>query len=214
MKKILPKLKAKIKEFKKEQSRLSAIEREEIFAGKFPVWLKLIVLVVVIALVFTFAISIITNLEERLWIPSILTAQLIFIIVQLWFIKNQTKYFKITHQPEFILKTFRFNLALKGPNYTRISVVNIGETAHRVTLNIKTDRKKSLKFLNDSYYKNLYTIKQNQEKEGCSITTDDFKNKKLVVKLEYQDKAGNWSEAVFLKLSKEEDFIPIFTGLE
>lgn len=205
-------LTTRIANYRKKRKRESIIEIEEIKAGKFPFILQIIGLAVVFVVFLLIGIAIIQKINENYWIPIILSVQLIFIIIQLRLIQVQTKYFGISHRPEFIFETFKFSEGLDKPILRAIRIKNIGETAYRVSVSIKSKRK--VKLAINQIYTNLYTIIPGQVKDAVEINNDDYENKRVIIKLEYYDKIGNYNSARFLKVEGEEDFIPLFTGLE
>ncbi len=147
------------------------------------------------------------DLEEEFLVPLILAVQAAIIIIQLWFIRNQTRFIRMGHQPEFVLEAKPHP---GGRCWMVIYVQNLGSTAHRVKFKIIPKKGEKLTFL--ERHNELYTFKTNEKKNACEIDKKDFKEKQFRIELEYLDKLGYLGNPKFLKLLGEEDFETLDPG--
>ena len=204
-----------IEKIRERGKRQTAIQIEEFKVGKIPSIFQLLFFLLFFIIFIIMASLFITNLTENGWTIVILAVQTVILLIQSWIIRNQTKYNKIPIMPEFVLTTTRYQDRLGPPDYIGISIKNIGETAHRVTFDIKaTKRGETLNISRNRLYPQLYTVQAEEEKFACELLFQEYKEKTIRVDMAYLDKIGGYCWASFLKLSNEENFMPIFTGLE
>jgi hypothetical protein len=205
----LEKLKSKI------MTRDRMIGLEEFKEGKLPYSVRFFILTfglpLVATLVFIFIFNSVQSMNQEIdinvWISFILTMQLIVIFFQLYFIRVQTKYFKITHEPELIPNAKQFT----GTKSKGIYVENLGSTAHRVIFKINTKKHDKLN-IGEKHF-NLQTLKFNKKKLACEIDEKDFLKKLITIRIEYYNKVGGFRLAVYKKLPNEEDFFPVYSGI-
>jgi|GEM_PF-4775602 len=204
-----------IEEIRKRERRQNTILIEEIKAGKVPLLLQFSFFLFFFTFIILIATVFLRNLTENLWTIVILAVQTIILLIQSWVIRNQTKFNKIPIQPEFIIRTRRYQEGLDTPHLIGIYVKNIGQTAHRVNFGIKATKKgEKLDINKNRLERQLFTFQSEQEKFACELLYQNFKETTIRINLEYSDKIGGYCIASFLKLSNEEEFMPIFTGLE
>ncbi len=173
---------------------------------RFPFYIFAAMIVVALLLFVVGGTIFFKDLEEKFWVPLILAVQVAIIIIQLWFIRNQTRFIRMGHQPEFVLEVKPFS----GQPLMIISVRNLGSTAHRVNFRIKPKKGEELNV--NVTNTELYTFKNGDEKEACEMDRTDFFEKQFKIVLEYHDKLGYWGSARFLKLSGEKDFETLDPG--
>ena len=196
----------------KPSDRNAIIYLEDLKEGKLHNDVKLPLMVsmiaaTVIAIVTIVMFSISQIQDVNTWVAIILSMQLVVIFLQLYFIRVQTKYFKITHEPELIINVKPY----AGTPWTNVNIMNYGSTAHRVSFYISPKKGERLELGEENTI--LHTLRNNEEKVACQVERKDFYNKMITVRLFYYNKVGNTRVAVYKKLPNEEDFIPIRTGL-
>jgi hypothetical protein len=189
------------------------LAREEIKAGKFPIFLLLIIIAFISALAIIYFYDRLMSYENNVQVLIILILQTIVIGFQLWVMYAQTRNEKMSNLPEFYIETESIRIEAPLIKHTQIYLKNIGQTAHQVSFKIKaTKRGESLQIVSCQHI--LFTFKHEDRKPACTLLTDEYNNKKIRIDLTYFDKRGKYNEAKFIKLAGEQEFNPIFTGLE
>ncbi len=146
-----------------------------------------------------------TFLTEGYWIPLIISIQTITIILQLYFITQQFKYQKIPYQPYFVIKPnyWEHKTKQKVEKYFDMWLINKGEIANRVKYYYYLNKK--LQNIGD-----LGTIETNGEINLNRFTDiNQYQYGKILIRIHFFDKVGNWSVKKWIKLKDEIDFTPI-----
>jgi len=214
--------------------RESEINREELKAHKIPPFFKILIIAFIMAIMIVVGIPLLLRTQENQQVFWILTIQTGIIGIQLWVMYAQTRNDKMQNLPEFIIEKVlrkvtttkienRFEHLMESPHenkninrdITEIYLKNIGQTAHQVSFKIKTTKRGEKLCIDKSkLHPLLYTFIKEEKKLACELKHTEYINKKIRIDLEYFDKRGRYCEAKFIKLAGEQDFIPMFTGLE
>jgi len=208
-------LKSKLADYREKTKRGREIDREEIKAGKVPIPFIFLGFALILAIVISFLFLYLVKSSENIQILIILSIQTVVIAIQLWVMYAQTRNEKMSNLPEFIIETDNYSKGMNHPLLTAIYIKNIGQTAHKVSFNIKATKKGDALNTNDNKFHHLlYTFRNEERKLACELIKNEYVNKRIRVDLEYRDKMGKYCSAKFLKLEGENEFERMFTGLE
>lgn len=195
---------------KKYESNKKRIKREnrityaKIKLGKLPPPLNWFVILPLFFLFTLFFINPMINFEENIRSQIILVLQTIILFFQVVLLFRQNTLMSLSHLPELIPISRKYK---NSPNKIEIRIKNIGSTAHKVELSIKSKRKEKINTINLNH--DLYTIEAGGGKEGAILLKEEFVNKEFRLDLEYCDKLGGLRFAYYIKLKNEHGFIPL-----
>jgi len=185
------------------------IALEELKAVRLPIIIKIFLISIIVPIGFLFFIffmvSNTTILAEGYWIPVVISIQAITLVLQLFYITQQFKYQKIPYQPYIIIKAKYEEKKYKGKvkKYFDMSIINKGEIANRV---------KFYYFLNGKKIRggDLGIMDKNENIHLQRFTDlNQFQFGKILIRIHFFDKVGNWKVKKWIKLKDDIDFIPI-----
>jgi len=181
---------------------------EELKAVKLPIFIKIFLISLATPIILLFIIFLMidkTILTEGYWIPLVISIQTITIILQLFFITQQFKYQKIPYQPYFIIEPKYGESKTKKTSrkYFDMWIINEGEIANRVKYYYYLNGK--LQNIGD-----LGTMHKD-DKINLQRFTDinQFQFGKILIRIHFFDKVGNWSVKKWVKMKEDIDFTPI-----